>query len=211
MFHRGLMELRNRRFRLSSMTWTSYPTRVTNLDFELALWKIDNVVDMASGTPEAVYRFSNDTLIESERDAPHLGLYKDLPASSSNNGFGQDPAIGGVFGHPDFGRRKLAFLTNFFQPDEALTADDLKYAKKSPFVDGLGNPAAGIPPEVLILGVRLQGYKREAHVVSDGATTIDPETGAVVVVPADPAPNEGVLVSPVLETPIFEDVTLNLR
>ena len=199
-FHRGLMELRNRRFRLASMTWTSYPTRVTNLDFELALWKIDNVVDMSSGTPEAVYRFSNQNLIDAERDAPHLGLYKDLPPSSTNNGFGQDPSIGGIFGHPDFGRRKLSFLTNFFQPDEALTTEDLKYMKKSPYVDGLGNPAAGIPPEVLILGVRLQGYKREAHLIDDGATTI----------PANPAPNEGVLVSPVLETPIFEDVTLNL-
>ncbi|MBL4848376.1 MAG: hypothetical protein JKY65_22885 [Planctomycetes bacterium] len=193
-FHRGLLELRNRRFRLASMTWTSYPTRVTNLDFEVALWKIDNVVD-ASGNP--TYAYGNVSLINGQRDNPDLGDF------GSTTKFAKDPEKGAVFGNPSFAVRKLAFLTNFFQPDEALTAGDLLYVNRSPYVDGLGSATAGIPPELLILGVRLQGYTN-THIVDPANSTADDQN-------TNPNPDDvGVLVSPVLETPIFEDVTLNL-
>lgn len=190
-FHRGLLELRNRQFRLSSMTWTSYPTRVTNLDFEVALWKIDNGPD---GSGEPTYRYSNDTLIETQRDAPDLGDF------STTTNFATNPGKGAVFGHPNFAQRKLSFLTDFFQPNATVNTTQML---RSPFVDGLGAASAGIPPELLILGVRLQGYTN-SH-LDDGDTTVDdPES------PNEATPDQGVLVSPVLETPVFEDVTLNL-
>jgi hypothetical protein len=190
-FHRGLLELRNRQFRLSSMTWTSYPTRVTNLDFEVALWKIDNGPD---GSGEPVYRYSNDTLIETQRDTPDLGDF------STTTNFATNPGKGAVFGDPNFAQRKLSFLTDFFQPNATVNSAHLL---RSPFVDGLGAASAGIPPELLILGVRLQGYTN-SH-LDDGDTNVDdPES------PAEATPDQGVLVSPVLETPVFEDVTLNL-
>ena len=190
-FHRGLLELRNRQFRLSSMTWTSYPTRVTNLDFEVALWKIDNGPD---GSGEPTYRYSNDTLIEAQRDAPDLGDF------STTTNFATNPGKGAVFGHPNFAQRKLSFLTDFFQPNATVNTT---HVLRSPFVDGLGAASAGIPPELLILGVRLQGYTN-SHLDDADTNVDDPES------PAEATPDQGVLVSPVLETPVFEDLTLNL-
>jgi len=190
-FHRGLLELRNRRFRLSSMTWTSYKTRVTNLDFEVALWKIDNSVD-GSGNP--VYSYGNASLLNAVRDAPDFGDF------STTTNFAKNPEKGAIFGHPDPAVRKLNFLTNFFEPDPIA---DTSYSLRSPYVDGLGNASGGIAPELLILGVRLQGYTN-THVTDTTTTTADDQT-------TEPNPDDvGVLVSPVLETPVFEDVTLNL-
>lgn len=199
-FHRGLLELRNRQFRLASMTWTSYPTRVTNLDFEVALWKIDNGIDISG---EVVYRYSNEELINedvgggvSRRDRPDLGDFSNLTR------FATDPGKGAVFGHPEFAQRKLAFLTDFFQPNNTV---DTNHMLRSPYVDGLGSVSAGIDPELLILGVRLQGYTNTHLDDTDPlAILADPDN------PAEATPDQGVLVSPVLETPVFEDVTLNL-
>ena len=56
---------------------------------------------------------------------------------------------------------------------------------------------------MLILGVRLQGYTN-SHLDDADTNVDDPES------PAEATPDQGVLVSPVLETPVFEDLTLNL-
>ena len=201
-YHRGLLELRNRSFRVSSATWTSYPTAATGLDFELGLWKVDDREIVGTDTV-AVFRYSNDQLLKKgnpllvgDRDKPMFGR-----VDGGNVGFANDPTEGFHFGHASPSERKQDFLTEFDLSDARVQTHPDGFAAyelhKSPYVDGIGNLDAGQMPQLLILGVRLQNYED----IVDGSLQKPDDYDSVT---------QGVLLSPVLETPILEDITLNL-
>jgi hypothetical protein len=218
-YHRGLLELRNRRFRLASMTWTSYPTRVTGLNYEVALWKIDDIDPLASTLPNnPVPRFRyantgvsgvggllNESVYDGQRDNPHFGTPNAPAPGTTTIAYATDPNLGITFGKTDFAARKIDFLTDFFLTDDTVQTNGIGPTSliRSPYVDGLGDIANSVAPEVLILGIRLQNYN---YAVYD-PNAILPETAPQA---GQSFPDSGVLVSPVLETPVFEDVTLNL-
>lgn len=182
-YHRALMELRNRRVRLGSMTWTTYPTTY-GLDYEVGLWRFEN--HYVAGQ----YRYSYDRFDADGKPVEFLGERRETPD------FGRHDSAGNQIG--DFQDDAAAGIT-FTQPGDPLTGLEGTSAS----LDGLGDPDdPEHPQELLILGIRLRELGELGS--EDGTTREDIQPDQ------DPGTSVGVIQSPVVETPIVEDVTLNV-
>ncbi len=193
-YHRALMELRNTRVRLGSLTWTAYPTSY-DLDYEVGLWKFRNTYNPA--TERYAYTYLRRDPVTGQRidllpdrDAPHFGVLELVDGQPAVK-FQSDPAAG----------------VTFSDPGDPPTG----FSGTRAYLDGLGGADLAVEPqELLILGVRLRNLG--ATDTEEGSTRvdIDPSDPEYQDLLTNPAGSQGVVQSPVLETPILEDVTLNV-
>jgi hypothetical protein len=166
-YRRGLLDLIGRKTRLGSMTWTSYPTSDSRMQFEVL---VSTLPGIAAG--DDVWKGDNpDALI----NATVLTRLDGKPARSQIVE-GTPPAVTGYANGMAFGSELL--------------------------YDGVGSSA--VPYDIMLLTVQL------GKLYSVGSTTLsEKETFGLNTSTGEFEVTDAGLPTPITESPLFEDVTLN--
>jgi hypothetical protein len=185
-YRRGLLELVGLRTRLGSMTWTSYPTSDRRMQFEVSMFKLDG--QDAAG--EDLWKGDRGVALASAAEF----LQAVEPGGASYPARSRGQVTGGV-------------VTGY--------RDGLTFGNRTRY-DGVGNSTE--PYEILMFRVQLGSLYQVGSGDDDtgGAGTLtvrqdygyDTSGGGLAPLEVLPTTEQG-LPTPIVETPVFEDITFN--